>query len=56
MPRGPVINSALYLQALETLQMRFRIVGHHINIAEIPLQHNARPHTRFKTQEAITKL
>jgi len=57
MPHGQAINSDLYLQALKTSQKLFRKVGHHSNIAEILLQHNnARPHTNFKTREAIIKL
>jgi histone-lysine N-methyltransferase SETMAR len=57
MTRGHIINSDLCLHTLKTLQERFRIVRYHKYISEILLQlDNARPHTSFKTQVAITKL
>jgi histone-lysine N-methyltransferase SETMAR len=57
MARGQTTNSDLYIQTLKNLQKRLRRVRPHKNVAEILLQHdNARSHTSFKTQEAITKL
>jgi hypothetical protein len=45
------------LEALKTLQTRFRTVRPHKKFAKILLQHdNARSRTSLKTQEAITKL
>jgi hypothetical protein len=56
MPPGQPINSDLYIETRKNLQKRLRRVRPHKNFAEILRQHdNARPHTSFKLQEAITK-
>jgi len=56
MARGETINSDAYIINLQKLKQRYRRVRPKRNPGDMLIQHdNAHPHTRLRTQKAITK-
>ena len=55
MARGEAINSDAYIKTLQKPKQCYRRVWPNRNPGGMLIQHNARPHTSLRTQEAITK-